>query len=528
MDSRLTVIFLAAVAVCAQTAPPITGSIGGVVQFQGTGALVDDGIVVIDPGNKKTKTDAQGRYSQHDLAPGTYHISVDSMKARASVSRAVTLLAGQDMTVDFHLPAPGSITGRIVDENKEPIPDVPVILFKREYSFGKLQYEFAVGAMANDQGEYTLSPVAPNRGYLVLAGIRAHPIDAISQAPADPQRRKRIPVPTYYSGADSPESAEVLTLRPGERREGVDIRMLRSPSYCAEGVLEGGAGPAKLNFWVNQQPANVHIAAGKTGLDGKIRVCDLHPGDYELTAFDSFESLSVYGNTNVSITDADVQGVRIAAPRRLTVPGEVVWDGKAPDKPVEAKIGLWLMPEGRGGYFKHEADGVFPKSAIPGHFSLPNLLMDTYNLRYWGVPDDLYIKDITYSGQSILHKPLNVGSAIGRATLRIVMATDGGVIAGKVTDKDGNPIPDAAVTVMPANAESEAILAAALDAELADQNGSWSTKRLAPGKYYVVASSTPFDMTPESIGRLWQLHNRAQEVELGPGATAQVTLTPLE
>jgi len=313
--------------------------------------------------------------------------------------------------------------------------------------------------------------------------------------------------------------------------------MLRSPSYCLEGVLEGANGPGQMYFSIGErQPAFGMSGAGgtagmppggRTGPDGRIRICDLHPGDYELTAFDVLDSLRTFGKASVSITDGDVGKVRLTAAPCITVSGEVVWDGRAPEKPVQAKIQLWVMPATRP-TFKHEADGLFPKSAIPGEFALPNLPMDNYVLRLFGVPDDLYVKDITYSGRSILHKPLNVGSAIGKATLRIVVATDGGVIAGKVTDKDGNPIPDASVTIMPAEAESEAILAAALDSEPADQNGAWSTKRLPPGKYYVVASSTPFDMTPESIGRLWQLHNRAQEVELGPGATVQVTLTPME
>jgi hypothetical protein len=538
MPNNLVVILLAAGALYAQdvqTPPAPTGSISGVVQFEGTGKPVEGGFVVIDPGNKNTKTDAQGRYSQHDLPPGTYRIRVDSTSA-ASVSRAVTLLAGQDMTVDFHLPAPGSITGRIVDENREPIPETYVMLVAREYSLGALRYVFANVVITNDKGEYKLSPVTPGRGYLILAEKRPHLV-AVSDAPADPKLRKRIPLPTYYGDADSADGAQVVALRPGEQMEGADIRMLRSPSYCVEGVLNGANGPAELYFWIAaKQPASGESAtggvilpppAGKTGPDGKIRICDLHPGDYDLTALDGYESVKVFGSTPVSITDEDVRKVGLVPSPRLTVPGEIVWDGKAPEKPAQAKVQLWVMPATRA-TFKHESDGLFPKSAIPGQFSLPNLLVDTYNLRLLGVPDDLYVKDITYSGQSILHKPLNVGSAIGKATLRIVVATDGGVIAGNVTDKDGNPIPDASVTVMPADAESEAILAAALDAEPADQNGAWSTKRLAPGKYYVVASNAPFDMTPESIGRLWQLHTRAQEVELGPGATVQVTLTPLE
>jgi hypothetical protein len=117
---------------------------------------------------------------------------------------------------------------------------------------------------------------------------------------------------------------------------------------------------------------------------------------------------------------------------------------------------------------------------------------------------------------------------VGKATLRIVVAADGGLIRGKVADKDGNPMPDSWVTVVPAGAESEAMLAAAMESEQTDQNGAWSTKRLAPGKYYVVASAAPFNLAPESMDRLWQLHTTAREVELGPGASVQVTVTPIQ
>jgi len=531
MAATLRVALLLAGVAWGQTTPSPTGSISGSVLYQGTGAAPDKATVVIDPGNKQLDTDAQGRYSLHDLPPGTYHMQAYAERGRGSATRVVTLNAGQDLTVDFHLPSQGSITGRVVDENKDPVPDMSVFLVAREYQLGTLHYIIAGVASTNDKGEYSLALVAPGRGYLVLAKKWVHNLDAISDAPGDPKLRKRIPIPTYYGDADSAEGAQIVSLRSGERREGVDIRLLRSPSYCIEGVLEGGAASAPLIFWLDEQAPTsgesegglqVFLVppGGATGPDGKIRICDLHPGDYRLTAFD--QTGNAFGSTDIYITDGDVRKVRCAAVPRITVPGEVIWDGKAPEKPVDAKLRLWLTMNSLAPELPEQ-----PTSSIPGEFLFPRMPMNSYAVHLRGLPDDLYVKDITYSGQSVLHKPLNVGSAIGNATLRVVVATDGGVIAGKVADKDGNPIPDSWVTVMPAEAESEAILAAALVSEQSDQNGAWSTKRLAPGKYYVVASSTPFDTTPERIGRLWQLHTSAQEVELGPGATVQITLVPM-
>ena len=526
-------VLLTVVAAWSQNAPPATGSISGVVRYE-SGALPEVGTVRISPGGHDLKIDSQGHYSLHDLAPGTYYIGVQTSGGRGPTgSRLVALSAGQDMTVDFRLADFGSVAGRVLDENKEPVPGVSVFLVAREYSLGKLRYVRAFMERTNDQGEYKLPDIPPGRGYLVLADKLLGHIDAISDAPADPNLRRRTQVPTFYPGTDSIEGAEVLTLRPGERRQGVDIRLLRSPSYCIVGVLEGANGPAALIFFLDEQRPTDGMAFGRgmyttpahgsSGPDGKIRICNLHPGDYRLTAFDYEKPF--FGTSSVSITDNDARNVRVVAQPRLPVPGEVVWDGKPPDEPLDSTISIALYPPVGRGFMQGE--DLQAKSSIPGEFSFRGLIMGDYPVDIRGLPDKLYVKDITYSGQSILHKTLSVGSGIGKATLRVVVSPDGGTMKGKVADKDGNAVPDCFIAVMPASADSEAEMTAAVDFEVSDQNGTWSTHRMAPGKYYVVASQFPFDLSPEGAARLWHARMSAHEVDLDPGAAEQVIVTPM-
>src|SRR5262249_19128948 len=138
------------------------------------------------------------------------------------------------------------------------------------------------------------------------------------------------------------------TLRPGETREGVDIRLARSPAYCIEGVLETGLGPGEVTFNVSETRPNSGVngegamytarPGGKTGPDGKFRICDLHPGDYELEAavwkpdgrgFSEYQSFST---ANFTIKDEDLPNIRAQAQAMVTVPGEVFWDTTVPDK----------------------------------------------------------------------------------------------------------------------------------------------------------------------------------------------------
>jgi hypothetical protein len=265
-------------------------------------------------------------------------------------------------------------------------------------------------------------------------------------------------------------------------------------------------------------------ANGKTGPDGKIRICDLSPGQYQLTAMQGFpQSVILFGTASVTITDEDVRNVRLVAQPGVQLSGRVAWGGTPPDKAIESQIGVLFDPLNR----PTVGDQAMARSSVPGEFSV-SLLQDEYAVVVLGVPRNLYLKDITYAGRSVLLEPLRLGSAIGNAELRVVLARDGGSVAVEVRDKDNKPGPYTNVFVMPADARSEAVLASTLVSGQADQNGRYESPAVAPGNYFVLASGMPIDTSPETIGRLWRSRLKAKEVDVGSNAMVQVTLEQTE
>ena len=522
---------------------PAPGSISGTVTAAGAGTPMPDVEVSVNRGGPQqihAVTDSQGHFALRGLEPGRYRISANAPAANGrvgfgpSATRQVELQAGQDLEAfDFHLVLMGQISGRVVDQNKEPVPRVTVFLVVREYVSGALRAVFSGAASTDDQGEYHLDRVLAGRSYVVLAQKGYKGLEAISDAPADPKLRRPAVVPTFYPNSRSIEGAESLVLRSGEQRDGVDIRLVRTPSFCLEGAVEGGSGPAGLNFSIAEtQPTSgtsgnggFYYArpGGNPGLDGKIRICDLHPGDYELTvqqyAKDRQGSSPFFGSTLVTVADKDLQNVRVSARPRIPLAGEVVWDGPAPDAPLDAKLRVDLQAISRTERGNFDSD-------IPGAFSVEGgLLMDDFGLQVSKVPMGVYIKDITYGGHSILYESLRLGSAMGDAGLRIVVARDGGTANARVTDKDGNPVAECSIVMMPASAGNEATLAAALTTGKTDLRGAWSSASLAPGKYYALATNDAIDRSPETIAKLWRARVRAQEVEINSNGTAAMTLT---
>ena len=527
------------------------GSVSGTVKEERTGAPIADvtvsvyinsrfanGTIYMSPNTKEitTHTDAQGHYKLSDLPAGLYRVSARGKTILGPRGdKMVNLRPSQELTsIDFSFPAYGVITGKVLDQNKEPVPGASVYLISKQYSTGGVGYFLQGMSNADDQGDYSLKNVATGVPYLLMAAKRTLSL-GFSEAPTDPKLRKQAFVPTYYPNVAEPEGAAPIALRAGERHEGVDIRLLRTPAYCIAGVLDGGTAQFIIagSEFSGGMPAGGGMVTvtpgGKVGPDGKFRVCDLRRGTYRITAFVPPENPSAplqFSTAQVTITDEDLTNLKLTPGLGLPIPGVVVWEGTPPDSPPESKVLISLRPLNRTP-FQGESQN-FMRASIPAEFSFPSVLIDDYSITASVSPPapGVYVKNIFYGTASVLHAPLRAGSAVGNGEIRVVLARDGGSIAVKVADKDGNPVPHIRVAIMPEDVHSEAELPDRLVSGDTDQDGNYSYEVLAPGKYLVLATTMRIDRTVERIGKLWGARNQAKVVEVGPNASAQVTIEP--
>lgn len=208
-------------------------------------------------------------------------------------------------------------------------------------------------------------------------------------------------------------------------------------------------------------------------------------------------------------------------PQQFPVEGDVVWDGQPPQDPVSGRLTLGITSTvGDRGNVSVDLAG-----AIPRHFTLP-VSNHGYVISVQRVLAGAYIKDITYGGRSILNEVFQPGAAAAADGLRILLARDGAHISVRATDKDGNAAADASVIVLPANASSEAAMAGAMISGQTNASGTWSSGLVGPGKYYVIATTTPANHSAETIAKLWRARAGAELIEVDPGAAVQVNRVP--
>ncbi|MCC6586623.1 MAG: carboxypeptidase regulatory-like domain-containing protein [Bryobacterales bacterium] len=509
-------------------------TLSGKVLGQASGQPLKDVAIYSRAGS--TKTDDSGAFELKNVTPGTYRIT--AFLRPNSAHKNVTLSPGETLSgIELRLPENTEITGRVLDENKEPMPEMQVLLVGREYFFGEVRYSFRDGAQTDDTGTYTLKNAMPGSSYLVMAQPLKRTLKPISEAPRDPKLRRKAIAPTFFPSSAVIEGAQVLTLRSGEHREAVDIFVSRTESRCLSVALQREGRPAAMRFEIGlaRPTFGVHRDGGMfsvqpngtSGPDGAIRICDLAPGDYRIVAFDPHDPGSSLGTAEVAIGNRDVDNVTVTSRNRWSLSGEVAWDGEPPKDQQPVRLMLSLYSLGRAP-FSGESQGLNTTPPLPGRFTLPGLLLDDYMVRLTGVPKHLYLKDMTYGARSVMHQALRLGAAAGEGELRFLIGQDGGFINATVKDGEGKPVPHAMVLVMPAAAATEAALAETVVFGEADQNADYKSNALRPGKYYVVATTqlaSP-DWSPETVGSLWRTRIKAEEVSLESGQTKVLPLSP--
>src|SRR5690606_36051917 len=241
----------------------------------------------------------------------------------------------------------------------------------------------------------------------------------------------------------------------------VNIRMQASQSFCVEALANQAGVSTETNFLIDTvQPS---LGSGRTGAlfgransshvgqDGVLRICDLARGEYRLMVMPGGTNTpSSLGVATFAISDEDLTNLQVSIRPRIPLPGKVSWITQPPSAPIaqELTIALWNSNYASGG-------PISTQSTIPGEYQIKwNLsfgsdpvdpLMEQYRVDVRQLPPSVYVKDVTYGGESVWHKPLHLGSKPAGVGLEVILAHDGGTLHARATDDKGEPASDVTV-----------------------------------------------------------------------------------
>ena len=431
------------------------------------------------------KSDEEGRFSFKGLDAGGYVLIGDHPKyARQTYGSRNGLLGGTILTLatgqgikdlTFKLQPNAVASGRVLDEEDEPLPRIMVLAVKGMYQRGRRQLIPVGNAMTNDLGEFRLANLAPGR-YLVSATLMKPPGAAAKPSGDEPEQAY---LTTYYPNSPDRSGATPVEVTAGGDIGGLDIRLAKTKAVRITGKVTGAPKDQKIN--VRLVPKDAGMLAMITGLnasikqeDGTFEIVGATPGSYTLRVSDPTGIKPLGAGMQIEVGDKRIEGIVLDATPGGDLAGEVVvaGDGKTSLKGtrilLEALSGVIMMP---------------PNTAVSddGTFALKDVPPDKYLVRVMTPPSNTYVESVLLGRQEMAEEGLELGAA-GAEKLAIKLQPGAAQVDGVIRGQDDKPISGVTVALIPA---SKRYLL--YQSTFTDQNGAFNFKGVTPGDYKLLA-----------------------------------------
>lgn len=487
-------------------------------------------------------TDNEGNFVFENLDPGNYRMTGEkagfvrsTYGTRSSMSMGGTIAVGAGAEVKdivIKITPAAVISGRILDEEGEPLEGVSVVPLRRMNRNGAMTWSMAgMQANTNDRGEFRLSSLAPGPVRLVAQVNRFGP-----GGPSGPTMvgKEEFSYPrTYYPGVDSVDQAQSIVLQPGQEFGGVQIAMKRTRVYRIKGkytgtVGEGAQGRVSVQIREKNPGDFGSMVFGLPGnmvnpKDGSFELTNVRPGQYKLIVMDFHDGgrPKTSGSVEVAVGNENVEGVVISPQTLGTVSGKVNLELDPQAPPNQPSISLksiqvQLIPIEMGVMMFSNPVTV----SEDGTFKIENVSPDQYRIAVNGAFGRTYVKSILSGGRDIKDQPLDLSG--GSAQLEITLSMKVAKLSGTVEKSNPSAMPGAVVLErIGATMNSMATPSPYLSVS---QTGTFSANALAPGEYRAYAFEEVDFMQARDPEFLRKFASKATELKIAEGETKAISL----
>ncbi len=495
-------------------APPIPidqyGSVAGMMTNSLTGEPLGKATVtlrIVDSGDRgaggvprsyAATSDPSGQFTFPSVAPGKFRLSAKrtgfvEMDFEAADPQyngtIVTLNPKQNLTgVLFRLIPHGVITGKILDQDGEPMQSAQVQAMKAKYSQGRKQLLSYGEASTNDIGEFRVYGLPPGRYYLSVSPRRGDfGGPGRGPRPVAAQTSDEEYTSTYYPGTNDIATAIPVELGPGAQLRGFELTLRKKRTVHVRGRVIDTTGSDRTRMMVSLVPTGP-AAPGSTrramriDQNGNFEIQSVPPGSYTLIAAIPARQRSVSARIPLQVGSSNVENATITINPPMNVDGRIRIDGNSTLTPANIQLSLRsLEPDTM--MFGGPPPGV--KSGANGVFQLQNVNPDLYTLSLSGLPDGLFIKGVLVNGvdSQLTGLDLTRGSV---GPIDIVLSPNAGQATGLVQNEQQQPASNATVVLVPQEAERKR-LAQFYRTASTDTSGRFSLVNLTPGSYRVYA-----------------------------------------
>ena len=512
---------------------------GKVIQEPGGQPLKKTTITLIGHGQEQSLnysaiTDAEGSFKIEGLNPGRYNVTleragfVEGKRGGHDHNKSLLVQPGEEVKkLVLRMQAAAVVTGKILDTDGDPMPNVSVNASRYGSTPHRWQRELTGFAGTNDLGEYRMSGLAPGR-YLISATAPGTLHQRSEPEKEDGSSDELVYTTTYYPGTADKTQAVPIEIHAGEEIP-INFALVKTRAFRVRGtvakVRPGNFAQVMLR---SRSDGDARMDSKTAGIDGSFEFQSVLPGSYTLMLLVVSVpdvQMANSGQTVIEVSNSDVSGVRLEPVPSSQVRGRFRMDSN--QKIDWSQLTVFLSPEDKGDFAAMQGNQpTFSQVKNDGSFEIKNVPAGTYQLVVGSSNQELrdYITNsVNLEGKDVSDSGFTVSGT--SYALDVVVSAHGGTIEGKVLDGNDHLVPYATVVCVPSPEHRKR--PDSYQQDTTDEKGHFSLRGLNPGEYTVLAWEDLQDdyRDPEFL-KLNEARGQSVRLDEGDRKTVSVKVIP--